>query len=151
QNRRKELAFVEDKAEFSAQFRLLGQAVSSAVALSETPEACDAALARLMVQIEELDGRFAESDAFTNELALKREEVHAALTTRKQALVDARQRRIQNLLSAGERILDGIGRRVRTFKDETELNAYFAADAMLLRLRQIATDLEGLGDTVKSG
>jgi hypothetical protein len=150
-NRRKELAAAEDRAEFAAQFRLLGQAVASAVALAETPEACDAAMSRLMVQVEELEGRFAETDAFVAELTQKREEIHTSLTTRKQALVDARQRRAQNLFVAGQRILDGVARRVAGFKDEAELNGYFAADPMLMKLRQLAEELEGLGDTVRAG
>jgi hypothetical protein len=148
--RTKELGAREARAEFGAQFKLLGQSVSSAIAMADTPEACDDNLSRLMLQLEELEGRFGEYDEFIPELITKREEVTEAFNARRQALLDARQQRIGHLMAAADRILQGANRRVRTFKEEDGLNAYFASDAMILKLRQIAEQLGGLGDVVKS-
>ena len=148
--RRKELGAREARAEFGAQLKLLGQSVSSAISLAETPEACDEQLSRLLLQLEELEGRFGEYDEFIPELVARREEVSEAFSTRRQTLLDERQRRIEHLLGAADRILQGAVRRARTFKAEDELNAYFAADAMILKLRQLAEQLGTLGDTVKS-
>jgi len=148
--RRKELGSAEARLEFGAQFKLLGQSVASALSLSETPEACDEQLSRLMLQLEELEGRFGEFDEFIPELIARREEVSEAFSTRRQALMDARQRRIGNILSAADRIIAGLNRRAKSFKTEDDLNAYFASDAMVLKLRQLAEQLSAIGDSVKS-
>lgn len=71
-------------------------------------------------------------------------------SSRKQTLLDERQRRIGNVLSAADRILGGVQRRAQTFKTEEELNSWFAADPMVMKLRQLAEQLLGLGDSVKS-
>jgi hypothetical protein len=148
--RYRELLSHEGKAEFSAQFMLLGQSVSGALARCDTPDRCDEELARIMVQLEELEARFSDLDEFLGDLAAKREEVYEAFGGRKQTLVDAQQRRSQNLIKAAERILKGVGRRAMAFKTADEVNGYFASDAMVMKLRQLAEDLGELGNSVKS-
>ena len=147
---RKQLLTREGKAEFAAQFKLFAQTVSSALALCDTPERCDEQLAKLLVQLEELAGRFTEFDEFLGEIAGKREEVHDAFAARKQTLLDERQARVQGLISAADRILEGVGRRAQTFKTADELNAYFAADAMVLKAKELVDKLLGLGASVKA-
>jgi hypothetical protein len=150
ENKRKSLLGAEGRAEFAAQFKLLAQGVDSALARSDTPEECDDQLSRLMVQLEEIEGRFSEFDEFLTDLATKREEIYDAFSARKQTLMEERQRRAQNLMSAGERILGGAERRARTFKDTDQLNAYFASDPMLVKLRSMIEQLNELGDSVKA-
>jgi len=150
QSHRKSLMTREGKAEFVAQFKLYGQSVASAMSLCDTPERCDEELSRLMLQLEELEGRFSEFDEFLEDLARKREEVYDAIGTRKQTLLDERQRRVQNLLNAADRILQGVQRRGKSFKDENELNAYFASDPMVQKLRQLSESLMELHDSVKA-
>ncbi|MCB9602319.1 MAG: DNA repair ATPase [Sandaracinus sp.] len=148
--RRKELATSEGRAEFGAQFKLLSQAVSAGLALAETPEKCDEQLARLMVQLEELEARFAELDELTAQLVEKREEIYEAFGARKQQLLEARQRRAESLMQAAQRVFEGVTRRVRGFSDVDALNTYFASDPMVTKVRQIAEQLRELGDTVKA-
>ncbi|MBX5482196.1 MAG: DNA repair ATPase [Myxococcaceae bacterium] len=150
QARRKEIAGREGRAEFAAQFKLLGQAIESAIGQSDTPEKCDEQLSRLMVQLEELEGRFGELDEFVAELAKKREELHEAFGAKRQQLLDERQRRAQNLFEAADRILQGLKRRAETFKTEDELNAWFASDAMVHKAQAIAEQLLSLGDSVRA-
>ncbi|MCB9714615.1 MAG: DNA repair ATPase [Myxococcales bacterium] len=149
-NRRKSLMSAEGKAEFAAQFNLLGQAVTSAIGMADTPEKCDEQLSRLMVQLEELEAKFSEFDEFLGEISGKREEIYEAFGNKKQQLLDERQRRVQNLVQAADRILQGVNRRARSFKDADELNAYFASDAMVLKLRDLVERILGLGDSVKA-
>ena len=149
-NRRKELLGTERIAEFGVQFQLFSQTVTNAVAVADTPERCDAELAKLMLHLEELESRFSEFDDFVAQLATKREEVYEALTARKQSLVDARQRRAEQLVSASERILQGIARRTQSLTDTDALNAFFAGDAMVSRLRDTAKKLRELGDVVRA-
>lgn len=150
QAKKKETAGREAQAEFAVQFRLFGQAVTGAVAVSDTPERCDLELSKLLLTLEELEGKFGESGEFTAELAAKREEVNDAIGAKRQQLLDERHRRAQNLMTAADRILAGIGRRAATFKTPDELNAYFASDAMVLKLTDVQEQLQALGDTVKA-
>ena len=147
--RGRDLRGTEGRAEFGAQFKLFGQSVASAIAVCDTPERCDAELSKLLVQLEELEGRFGEFDEFLGDLASKREEVNDALGARRQTLLDERQRRVQNLVAAADRILQGVARRARTTPSADELNAYFASDPMVAKIRDLAAQLAALGDSVK--
>jgi len=149
QQRAKELRGAEGRAEFGAQARLFAQGVQSALAVVDTPERCDQSLSRLLVQLEELEGRFGELDEFAADLAARREELNDAFGAKRQTLLDERQRRASNLLAAAERILQGVQRRARTFTTPEELNGFFAGDPMVAKVRDLVEQLRGLGDTVK--
>ncbi|HSO38913.1 MAG TPA: DNA repair ATPase [Labilithrix sp.] len=150
QGRKKELSVREGKAEFGAQFRLFGQAVTGALAVCDTPERCDGELSKLLLSLEELEGKFGELDEFTADLAQKREEVVDAVGSRRQQLLDERHRRAQNLMNAADRIVQGVVRRAKTFANVDELNAYFASDPMVLKLGDLGAQLLSLGDTVRA-
>ncbi|MFM9925083.1 DNA repair ATPase [Variovorax sp. H27-G14] len=146
--RRKSLGATEARAEFGAQFKLFGQAVENALEFADTPEKCDDALTRLLAQLEEIEGRFAEQEDFLGDIAEKRENVYEALSARRQSLVEARQRRAQGVVDAAGRILDGIGRRIAQFGDLTQVHSYFAADPMIGKLHTLIADLRTLGAAV---
>ncbi len=150
QGRAKDLGSKERRSEFGAQFKLLSLSIESALSLTDTPDKADEQLARLSTQLEELEGRFSEFDEFTGEVGNKREELFEAFGARKQALVDERQRRAANMFTAAERILEGVGRRAKALKDDDALNAYFAGDPMIDKLRALSAQLLELGDSVKS-
>src|SRR5690606_2302259 len=71
ESRKKELAREEGTAAFGAQFKLFTQSVQGALALCDTPERCDEQLTHLLVQLEELEGRFGKLDEFLADLAQK--------------------------------------------------------------------------------
>lgn len=148
--RRDTLRTAEGEAAFGAQLKLLGQAVQSALARCDTPEDADTQLSRLMLQLEELEARFGEFDAFLPRLAEQREEIHTAFAARTQRLLDDRRRKVTARIDAADRILSGLARRAATFPDEDTLNSFFAADPMVSKLRSLAEELDGLGDTVKA-
>ncbi len=148
--RREVLARSEGRAEFTVKFKLLGQSVTSSLSLATTPEACDDQLGKLMLQLEELEGRFGQVEEFATELAQKREDVLDAVSARRQVLVEERQRRAQALASAAERIFAGIARRAQTLGTADELNAYFAADPMVQKLSELEAQLRQLGDSVRA-
>ncbi len=150
QVKRKELVGREKRAEFGAQFKLLAQNIESGLSVADTPEKCDEGLSRITVQLEELEGRFGEFDEFLGPITQKREELLEAFGAKKQALVDERQRRAQNLFSAAERILVGVQRRAKSFKSDDELNTYFASDSMVQKLRQLSEQLMELQDSVRA-
>ncbi|WP_432725994.1 DNA repair ATPase [Variovorax sp. W6] len=146
--RRKSLGATEARAEFGAQFKLFGQAVENALEFADTPEKCDDALTRLLAQLEEIEGRFAEQDEFLGDIAEKRENVYEALSARRQTLVEARQRRAQGVIDAAGRILDGIPRRIAQFGELSQVHSYFAADPMIGKLHTLIADLRTLGAAV---
>jgi len=148
--RYQELSAGEGRAEFAVQFKLLGQNVVSALSLAKTPETCDEQLGKLMLQLEELESRFGEFAEFAPDIADKREEVLDAIATRRQAIVEERQRRAQNFALAAERILSGIVRRAQTFKRVDELNTFFVSDPTLGKLEELRGQLLELGDSVRA-
>ena len=149
--RKTSLGEAEGRAEFGAQFAILSQTVTSYLGLCHEAEDCDTYLGKLMVQVEELESRFALYEAFADELAQKRDEIYEVFQGRKQALSDERQRRASALAKAAGRICDSVAKRALSFSDVDELNAYFAADAMVMKARSIVKDLTDLGDTVAAG
>ncbi|MEV5986718.1 DNA repair ATPase [Streptomyces sp. NPDC052051] len=148
--RRRDLMENEGRAEFAAEFALLGQAVTGALAASDTPEACDEHLARVLVRVEDLESRFAEFGDFLGTLADKRGEVYEAFTARKQGLADARARRAEQLAASATRVLETIARRCATLADTDAVNTYFASDPMVAKVRTTADELRALGDSVRA-
>ncbi|GAA2640114.1 DNA repair ATPase [Dactylosporangium fulvum] len=148
--RRRELLAVEGRAEFAAEFALLGQAVIGALAVADTPERCDEQLGRLMLQLEHLESRFGEFDDFLAQLGDKRTDVYEAFSSRKQALLDERSRRADRLVQSAERILGSVERRVAAMTSPGDVNTYFASDPMVAKVRGVAGELRELGDQVRA-
>ena len=144
-----ELMSVEGAAEFNSQLKLISQAVVNYLDVCDSPEKCDEYLTKMMVQVEELEGRFAEFDEFIVQLAEKREEIYAAFDTKKLQLVEARNKRATALMNAADRILKGIRSRVSNFTSVEEINSYFASDLMIDKVRDIVEKLGELGESVK--
>ncbi len=149
-NQRKDLSRKEAQAEFAARINLLGQAMANYLDLAHTPEKCDEALTKLMVQVEELEGKFSEFEDYVEQLGIKREEIYAAFDGRRAQLLELRGRRATGLLRSAERILNGIRSRVSNFSEIDEIQGYFAGDLMVEKLRELITELQALGDSVKA-
>ena len=145
----RELVSGEMEADFASQTKLLDQAAAGALETADTPEKVDEALTRMMLQLEELEGRFAEFDELLIRLTEKRESLYEAFETRRQQLVEARSRRAESLASAANRILQGISSRATRFSDADKLRSYFVSDPMVDKVRTIANQLSGLGDSVR--
>lgn len=146
----RELRGSEAVAEFASQTRLLDQALTNYLDLSATPEKCDEFHNRLLVQVEELEARFSDFEEFVVQLAEKRGALSNAFEQRKLELVETRNRKANGLLTAAERILKGIKHRADNAANLDELNSYFAADAMVEKVRDLTEQLIELGDTVKA-
>ena len=150
EQRRKQLGAGEAVAQFGAQFALFGQGIAGALSAARDPDACDQALSRLLLQLEEIEGRFGEHEQFLADIATKREELIETFEAHKQALLDERQRRAQSLADAASRILDGLPRRTERLGDADALNAFFAGDPLVLKLRDLAARLRELQDSVRA-
>lgn len=140
----------EGRAEFASQLKLLEQTVNGYLDVCDTPDKCDNYLTRVMIQLEELEGRFAEFDEFVTELTTRREDIYTVFESRKVQLVEARNRRAETLASSANRILQGIQTKASSLKDVDAILAYFASDLMVEKARGIITQLQTLEDSVRA-
>jgi hypothetical protein len=144
------LIVAEGAAQFSAQMKLLSQSTASYLDLCDSPARCDEYLNRLTVQIEELEGAFAEFEGYTVELSEKRTSIYEAFEQRKMALIEQRSRKAGALMTAAERILKVIQNRLSGLKAVEEINTYMASDLMIAKVREIIGQLMSLGESVKA-
>lgn len=151
----KHFGSAEAVAQFSAQFKLFSQSITNALSTATTPEKSDEQLARLLVQLEELESQFSEYDEFLNDIISKREEVFDAFENHKQQLLDAQNRKAQNLEDGAKRMLESIKKRTQSnagtgFSDEDALNTYFVSDGLVQKVRQVSEQLRQMGFSVKA-
>ncbi len=149
-HKQKNLGSEEAVAQFAAQFKLFSQSVTNALGSATTPERCDEQLARLLVQLEELESQFSDHDRFLGDIISKRDEVYESFEAHKQQLLDERQRRAQSLADAAARMLASIERRSLKFTEADDLNTYFAADALVVKIRELVEQLRELDSAVKA-
>ncbi|MGL4330233.1 MAG: AAA family ATPase, partial [Clostridium sp.] len=140
----------EMTTQFNSQIKLLGQAVVNYLDISDTPLKCEEHLNKVMVTLQELEGKFAEFDDYVIELSEKREELYNAFESKKQSILDKLNKRIISLFSSAERIISGISNRVKSFNSIEEINGYLATDIMVEKARDVISSLKDLGDTVKA-
>ncbi len=148
--KRKALLLVEGKAEFNAQIRLINQGFINYIDIADTPEKAEEYLNKLIVQLEELEGKFADFDEYLIQVQEKREEIYNAFESKKIALVEASNKRAQTLYSSAERILNGIKNRANSFDNVVDINGYFASDLMVDKVRDIIKNLIDLNDSIKA-
>ncbi|MCP4150586.1 MAG: AAA family ATPase, partial [bacterium] len=149
-NRMKELQTSEGKAEFNSQMKLIDQAVVNYLGVADSPQKCEEYLTKLMVQIEELEGKFADFEEFIPQLTEKRDELYSAFESKKLAILEKRNKKATALQKAADRILNGLKNRLKSFPTINEINGYFASDLMVEKVRDIVEQLLAIGDTVKA-
>src|SRR5690606_11037403 len=71
--RRRQLGSGEQVAQFGAQFALFSQSIARSLSASTDPERCDEHLARLLMQLAELESQFGEHARFLDDILQKRE------------------------------------------------------------------------------
>ncbi|GEK74555.1 MULTISPECIES: DNA repair ATPase [Halomonas] len=135
--RLKEMLEQEDQARFVSRLRLFEQGLSNGLAGLSEPEQCDDLMTRLLDQLQELEGQFGEQEGFLEAILEQREAAQEGVAARRAQLMEARQQRVDSLTQALDRILGGLERRGEGFDDESELQAFFAGDAMVLKAREL--------------
>ncbi|MEM1441717.1 MAG: DNA repair ATPase, partial [Verrucomicrobiota bacterium] len=149
-NRRLELAKQEGEAQFGAQLQLVSQSVTNFLDLCDTPEKCDEYLSRIMIQLEELEGKFAEFDDYISQIVEKRDEIYNAFEGRKVQLLEAQNARSTTLHRSAGRILATIQHRVGQLDEIADINGYLAGDLMVEKVRNIIDELSEMGDSIKA-
>ncbi|WP_217202176.1 DNA repair ATPase, partial [Streptomyces buecherae] len=148
--RRRELADREGRAEFAAEFALLGQSVTGALAACDDPRECDTQLATLLLRLEDLEARFADHDEFRAEIDARRTEISDAFAARRQTLEDAAARRAAALADSAARVLETLTRRAGALPDREAVATFFASDALVVKVRRTADQLRALGEGVRA-
>jgi ATPase involved in DNA repair/ATPase family associated with various cellular activities (AAA) len=138
----------EQGAEFSAQLKVLEQSFSSTLARAESPEVLDEALAKVMSQLEQLETRFADQPQFALELVSRRESTLEAFTAKREQLAQIRDRRVQALKEAINRVLEGVPRRVSKLSSNADVHAFFASDSLVERARAQIAELRNFARSV---
>jgi len=146
--RREQLFEHEQGMEFGAQLTVLEQTQANLIARSESTEAVDEALARVLSQIEQLEGRFGVQPAFLGEIASRRESALEAFAARREQLAAVREKRAQGLRDAITRVIDGIPRRLARIDQAEDLHAFFAGDLLVERATAQILELRQLGSAV---
>ncbi len=149
-NKIKSLGSTEATAEFSAQIKLVDQSIINYLDIANTPEKTDELLNKVSVQLEDLEGRFADFEEFITLIIEKREEVYNAFEARKNSLIEARNKKAVALENAAKRILKGVTKKALSFTTVVDINGYFASDLMINKLRDIITNLMELDDAGKA-
>ncbi|MBH1940768.1 DNA repair ATPase [Mobilitalea sibirica] len=149
-SRVEEFAKSEMTIQFNSQMKLLSQAVVNYLDVSDTVDKCELYLNKVMVQIQELEGKFAEFDEYVVKLSEKREELYNTFEGKKQSILDKLNKRIVSLFDSSERIMNGIANRIQGFETVEEINGYIATDIMAEKVRDIISTLRDLGDNVKA-
>ncbi|TVZ22330.1 ATPase family protein associated with various cellular activities (AAA) [Dokdonia sp. Hel_I_63] len=149
-NKKKSLGSAEAQADFAAQLKLIDQSIINYLDIATTPEKCDEFQTKISIQLEELEGKFADWGEFITLIIEKREEVYGAFEASKNALVEKRNKKAMALKNASERILKGVRKKAESFKTASEINGYFAADLMINKVRDIVQQLKEQEDTGKA-
>ncbi|MFD2827484.1 DNA repair ATPase [Leeuwenhoekiella polynyae] len=149
-NKKKALGSAEAQADFTAQLKLIDQSIINYIDIASTPQKCDEFQNKISIQLEELEGKFADFEEFISVILEKREEVYAAFEARKNSLVEKRNKKALALQNASERILKGVSKRAQSLGSADEINGYFASDLMINKLRDIIVQLNELEDSGKA-
>lgn len=149
-NNIKSLGSKEASAEFAAQLKLVDQSIINYLDIANTPEKTDELLNKVSVQLEDLEGRFADFEDFITQIIEKREEVYNAFEARKNSLIEARNKKAVTLENAAKRILKGVTKKALSFDSVADINGYFAGDLMINKLRDIVSELLELDDAGKA-
>lgn len=140
----------EAVAEFSAQLTLLEQSVTNYLELCTTESKVDEYYTKIVVQLEELEGKFSEFDDFVIKIADKRDEVIKAFNSRREQLVEQINKRTSSLEQIGLRVLKNIENKSKTFKSREEIQSFYASDLMIDKMRQLVAELRDLDDVSKA-
>ncbi|MFK7785644.1 MAG: DNA repair ATPase, partial [Crocinitomicaceae bacterium] len=148
--KRKTIFGAEAESEFNSQLKLIQQGASNYINLSDTPTKSEDYLNRMIIQLEDLEGKFSDFPEFGVQITDVREEISNAFESHKLALVEERNNRAVAIQRSAERIIQGITNRLKQYKTVDEINAYIASDALVQKVRDNIEKLVAIDDSVKA-
>ncbi len=147
---RQSLLKQESQASFKAQLALLEQSITNYIELSDTPEKCDTNLSKLMITLEELEGKYIDFEEYVQLIQEKRETIYEAFESKKLQLSEQRNRQIDALAQTAQRILTNISHRANSLEALEAIHSYFASDVMVNKVRNVVDQLMELSASVQA-
>ena len=146
----KSLQGKEAIAEFAAQMTLLEQSVTNYLELSSNTDKVEEYYNKTLVQLEELESKFADFDDFALKIADKRDDIIKAFNIRREHLLEQINKRTGSLEQIGLRVLKNIENKSASFLSRAEIQSFYAADLMIDKVRQLIAELKSLNDISKA-
>jgi hypothetical protein len=148
--KRKNIFGAEAESEFNSQLKLIQQGASNYINLGDTPDKSEDYLNRMIIQLEDLEGKFSDFPEFGVQIADVREEISNAFESHKLSLIEERNNKAVAIQRSAERIIQGITNRLKQYKTVDEINAYIASDALVQKVRDNIEKLVAIDDSVKA-
>lgn len=136
--------------EFHAQLSLLEQTIVNFLDLSSTVQKCDDYYARISIQVEEMESKYADFEAFVQTIADKRDEIIKAFNTKKELLTAQINKRTGSLEQIGLRVLKNIENKAAALPNRESIYAFYSTDLMIEKIRNLSEELRQLGDVAKA-
>lgn len=140
----------EAVAEFHAQLTLLEQSVVNYLELSTTADKTEEYYTKVVVQLEELEGRFSEFDDFALQIADKRDEIIKAFNAKREQIVEQLNKRSTALEQIGLRVLKNIENKAKVLTSREDILSFYASDLMVDKIRQLVAELREMQDVSKA-
>ncbi len=150
-SRRSSLLTAEKSDGFGAAVGVLNQRVTSALLSVKDAASCDRSSSLLAAELENIELAFGNVSEFAAVLATKRNEITEAFGRKREALVAERSNSISRLVGSSERVLETAVTRASALGGVAELEGFFAADPLVLRVRKAIDELKALGETARAG
>lgn len=142
-----ELRTTESASAFQAAMAVLSQRAQASLTAARDADACDAALTSLLAELETTELSFGDVHTFAAAVATKRDELVTAFTQRRDQLAGERTRHIDRLVASAQRVLDTVVTRASAQSDKAAVEAFFAADPLVGKVRSLMDDLRKLGES----
>jgi hypothetical protein len=136
----------ESEAAFTAGISVLAQRTSASLLASNDAASCDAALAGLLAEVENLELRFGDVQTFSDVLVARRQEISDAVLARRDALAAERTKRVDRLVTSAERVMGTLELRASKLADRAAVDAFFASDGLALKVRRSIDELVAIGE-----
>lgn len=136
----------ESAAGFQAAMNVLAQRASSALMAASDAPACDAALGALEADLETSELRYGDVPEFAEQIAAKRDELYAAFLAKRDQLAAEQTARIDRVAASARRVLQTVTTRAADLDAIDKIDGFFAADPLVLRVRNAIRELTELGE-----
>lgn len=141
----------ESAAGFGASMAVLAQRATAALTAAADAAGCDAALASLVAELENAELAYGEVPAFAEQIAVRRDELSNAFSQRRDALAAERTARIDRLAASAARVMATVVSRASALPGRPEIDAFFATDPLVTKVRSTTDELRGLGEAGRAG
>jgi len=141
----------EAAAGFNAAMNVLAQRASAALMAASDAPACDAALGALEADLETSELRYGDVPEFSEMIAARRDELYSAFLAKRDQLAAERTAQIDRVANSARRVVQTVATRAAQLDEIQRIDGFFAADPLVLRVRNAIRELTDLGEAGRAG